>query len=216
MENKDIAKLFKLCGHLMELHKENTFRTKAMTNASFRIEKLPFSASQASLEELSEQPNIGISTAKKILQIVTTGTFEELENYLAKTPEGIVEMLTIKGLGPKKILVIRQELQIESVGELYYACNENRLIEAKGFGLKTQNEIIKAIDFTIANQGWFLFAKVKPSAELIHEQLRSKLPNAQISFTGDFRRKLEVIEKIEIIVDADKQSVLNVITSQSY
>ena len=216
MENKDIAKLFKLCGHLMELHKENTFRTKAMTNASFRIEKLPFSASQASLEELSEQPNIGISTAKKILQIVTTGTFEELENYLAKTPEGIVEMLKIKGLGPKKILIIWHELQIESVGELYYACNENRLIEAKGFGLKTQNEIIKAIDFTIANQGWFLFAKVKPSAELIHEQLRGKLPNAQISFTGDFRRKLEVIEKIEIIVDADKQSVLNVITSQSY
>src|SRR5690606_25344397 len=163
-------------------------------NASFRIEKLPFLATQASLEELSEQPHIGLSTANKIKQIVTTGTFPELEKYLAETPEGIVEMLRIKGLGPKKILIIWHELQIESVGELYYACNENRLIQAKGFGLKTQNDIIKAIEFTIASQGWFLYAKVKPSADLILEHLINTFPDAQVSFTGDFRRKLEVIE----------------------
>jgi len=216
MENKDIAKLFKLCGHLMELHKENSFRIKAMTNASFRIEKLPFLATQASLEELSEQPHIGPSTANKIKQIVTTGTFPELEKYLAETPEGIVEMLRIKGLGPKKILIIWQDLEIESVGELYYACNENRLIQAKGFGLKTQNDIIKAIEFTIASQGWFLYAKVKPSADLILAHLINTFPDAQVSFTGDFRRKLEVIEKVEIILDAEKQLVLKAIKSLSF
>src|SRR5690606_16819647 len=85
MTNKDIAKVFKLCGQLMELHKENPFRTKAMAGAAFRIDKLPFAASGSNLEELSEQPNIGKSTAEKIMQVITTGTFPDLEKLLEKT-----------------------------------------------------------------------------------------------------------------------------------
>src|SRR5690606_10896271 len=103
MTNKDIAKVFKLCSQLMELYNENSFRTKAMATASFRIDKLPFSASQSNFETLSEQPNIGKSTAEKIMQVITKGSFADLDKLIAKTPEGILEMLKIKGLGPKKI-----------------------------------------------------------------------------------------------------------------
>ncbi|MGJ1203197.1 helix-hairpin-helix domain-containing protein [Sphingobacterium lactis] len=207
MTNKDIAKVFKLCSQLMELHHENPFRTKAMATASFRIDKLPVAASSLDLEALSEQPNIGKSTAEKILQVVTTGTFPELENLLAKTPEGIIEMMKIKGLGPKKVLIIWKDLEIESVGELYYACNENRLVEAKGFGLKTQEEIKKAIEFSIASQGWFLYAKALPSAQDLMAHLQEQLPLAAISFTGDYRRKMEVLQKIEILIAADIDAV---------
>lgn len=191
----------------MELHHENPFRTKAMATASFRIDKLPVAASSLDLEALSEQPNIGKSTAEKILQVVTTGTFPELENLLAKTPEGIIEMMKIKGLGPKKVLIIWKDLEIESVGELYYACNENRLVEAKGFGLKTQEEIKKAIEFSIASQGWFLYAKALPSAQELMGHLQEQLPMAAISFTGDYRRKMEVLQKIEILIAADIDAV---------
>lgn len=213
MTNKDIAKVFKLCGQLMELHNENPFRTKAMASAAFRIDKLPFAASGSNLEELSEQANIGKSTAEKIMQVITTGTFPDLDKLLDKTPEGIVEMLKIKGLGPKKIQIIWKDLEIESVGELYYACNENRLVEAKGFGLKTQEDIKKAIEFSIANQGWFLFAKVLQSANTIKKTLMETLKSFQVEFTGDFRRKAEVLQYVELITDAPQDVVLEAIAA---
>src|SRR5690606_25147428 len=134
MDNKAIAKMFKFCGQLMELYNENTFRSKNMATASYRIEKLPFPAAESTVEQLSDYPGIGKSTAEKIIKLVETGVFDDLEKYIAKTPKGILEMLSIKGLGPKKVQVIWNDLQIESVGELLYACNENRLVQAKGFG----------------------------------------------------------------------------------
>ncbi|SUJ22870.1 DNA polymerase/3'-5' exonuclease PolX [Sphingobacterium spiritivorum] len=143
MDNKVIAKLFKLGSQLMELHNENPFRAKAMASASFKIDKLPFSAATATVEDLSAQQGIGKGTAEKIQEIIQTGSFAELDQLIANTPPGLLDMLQIKGLGPKKILIIWKELGIESVGELYYACNENRLVEAKGFGLKTQEDIKK-------------------------------------------------------------------------
>lgn len=216
MTNKEIAKVFKLCSQLMELYNENPFRTKAMASASFRIDKLPFAASQSDLETLSEQPNIGKSTAEKIMQVITTGTFPDLDKLLAKTPEGILEMLKIKGLGPKKIQVIWNDLEIESVGELYYACNENRLIEAKGFGLKTQEDIKKAIEFSIANQGWFLFAKVMPSALEVIQHFEKALALAPISFTGDYRRKSEVLQHVQILIAAEPAAIHQAIKSLAY
>lgn len=207
MDNKTIARTFKLCGQLMELHNENPFRSKAIASASFKIDKLPFQAAEASLEKLSEQPGIGKSTAEKVIQIITTGTFPELDELLAKTPEGILDMLKIKGLGPKKVQIIWNDLDIETVGELYYACNENRLIEAKGFGLKTQEDIKKAIEFSLANQGWFLYARVENSANTVLTQLRAALPENQVEFTGDFRRKCEVLEQVELITDAQRNDL---------
>ncbi|MCA5006482.1 DNA polymerase/3'-5' exonuclease PolX [Sphingobacterium bovistauri] len=202
MDNKTIARAFKLCGQLMELYNENPFRTKAMASASFKIDKLPFSADNASLEELSAQQGIGKSTAEKIKQVITTGSFPELDELIAKTPVGIIEMLKIKGLGPKKVQIIWNDLEIESVGELYYACNENRLIEAKGFGLKTQEDIKKSIEFAMDNQGWFLYAKVLPFADKIFSSLQNILHANQLSFTGEFRRKCEVLQQVELISDA--------------
>lgn len=216
MTNKDISKVFKLCGQLMELHNENSFRMRAMTTAAFRIEKLPFSAADSNLEELSEQPNIGKSTAEKIMQVVTTGTFPELGKLIEKTPEGIIEMMKIKGLGPKKVQIIWKDLEIESVGELYYACNENRLIEAKGFGLKTQEDIKKAIEFSIASQGWFLYARVKPFAEEVFQQLQKQAENKRISFTGDYRRKMETLQEVAIIIEADQADAISMVEGLKY
>jgi DNA polymerase (family 10) len=186
----------------MELHNNNPFRTKAIMGASFKIDKLPFSAVDASLEELSTQPGIGKSTAEKIKQVVLTGSFPELDELLSKTPEGVLEIMKIKGLWPKKEQIIWQQLEIESVGELYYACNENRLIEAKGFGLKTQEDIKKSIEFALAQQGWFLYAKVLSNAEHIFAELAKRLLEQKLSYTGAFRRKCETLATVELICAA--------------
>lgn len=199
MENKAIAKIFKRYSQLMELFNENPFRTKAMASASFKIDKLPFPAAGTTIDQLSTQPGIGKSTAEKVMTILETGSFPELDKLIAKTPVGVLDMLTIKGLGPKKVRAIWNDLGIDSVGELLYACNENRLIEAKGFGLKTQEEIRKAIEFSNANQGLFLYAKVEKIAATLLGSLVSRFPDTRHTFTGDFRRKCEIIASIDIL-----------------
>lgn len=216
MNNKSIGKIFKLYSQLMELHSENPFRTRAMSSAAFKIDKLPFEITSSSLNELSKQPGIGESTAQKIISIVNTGSFEDLDNLLKETPEGVIEMMDIKGLGPKKLKVIWQDLGIESLGELLYACNENRLKDAKGFGLKSQEDIRKAIEFKIANRGWLLFAKAQPLADQIYHYLKNNLPtHINIEFTGDYRRKSETLNKISILTDSPLDSCYNILVELS-
>lgn len=213
MDNKAISKIFKLCSQLMELQNENPFRTKAMASASFKLDKLPVRIVEASLEELSAYPGIGKSTAEKAKEVAGTGTFKELQDLLQQTPAGVVDMLQIKGLGPKKIQIIWKNLGIESVGELLYACNENRLIEEKGFGLKTQEEIKKSIEFSISNQGWFLYAKVLSQSNIFFNMLKTHFPSSLLSFTGDFRRKCEVLSTVDVLISENIETVEKFLSS---
>lgn len=184
MENKPIARTLRLLSQLMELHDENPFKIKSLANAAFKVDKLPFPAAGKSLAELEKVDGIGKSTAAKIVELLETGAITDLTDLLAKTPEGIVEMLGIKGIGPKKIGIIWHDLGIENIGELYYACNENRLVEAKGFGLKTQEEIRKVIEFRMASNGKFLYAQVEPVANKLYEQIKSIFPDAFVKITS--------------------------------
>ncbi len=204
MENKTISRTLRLLAQLMELHKENPFKIKSVANAAFKIDKLPFKIAQKTAEEIALIDGIGKSIAAKIIELLTTETLKELEDILQQTPPGIVEMLSIKGIGPKKIGVIWEELQIENVGELYYACNENRLIEAKGFGLKTQEEIKKAIEFKMAANGKFLYAHLEQFAHQLHTELSVWLAkvaeNSLLELAGDFRRNCEIIDELVFVI----------------
>jgi len=207
MENKTIARSLRLLSQLMELHNENPFKIKSVANAAFKIDKLPFAVSTKNLEEIEKIDGIGKSTASKVWELLQTGTMTDLQNILADTPEGIVEMLSIKGIGPKKIVVIWKDLGIENTGELYYACNENRLIEAKGFGLKTQEEIKKVIEFKMAAQGKFLYAQAETLVENLSAELLLWLTQTGtaplFSIAGAYRRYNEIIEELDFVVGAD-------------
>ncbi len=203
MENKEISRKFKLLGQLMELNEENSFKIRTINNAAFKIDKLPFKLKDKTLNELESIDGIGKSTASKIVELLTDGNIAELDTLIANTPEGILEMMTIKGLGPKKVKVVWDELGIDNVGELYYACNENRLIEAKGFGLKTQEEIKKAIEFKMANAGRYLYAKVEKIVEDYRSQFEKALKTldkqAEVLISGAFRRKCEIIDSLTFL-----------------
>jgi DNA polymerase (family 10) len=202
MENKDIAKVFKLLSQLMELHKENPFKIKSIANASFKLDKLPFKLKDKTIAELEKIDGVGKSSAAKITELLETGSLKELEDIITETPAGIIDMLSIKGLGPKKIEIIWNVLHIDTIGELYYACNENRLIEAKGFGLKTQEEIKLAIEFKMANAGRFLYAKIEKLAQVYLTLLQQNLKGieAEVLITGEFRRKCEIIDSLDYLV----------------
>jgi DNA polymerase (family 10) len=207
MENKTISRTFRLLSQLMELQQENSFKIKTIANAAIKIDKLPYPINSKSLEEISQIDGLGKSTAAKVWELLQTGKLSDIERLSAEIPEGIIEMLSLKGIGPKKILTIWKELGIENLGELYYACNENRLIEAKGFGSKTQEEVKRLIEFNMAGMGKFLYAQAESVATEIKEELALWISNlepaAMIEVAGDYRRYCEIIEDLIFVIGSD-------------
>ena len=207
MENKPISRTLRMLSQLMELHDVNPFKIRSIANAAFKVDKLPYPIADKSLEQIEKIEGIGKSIAAKIVELRDTGTIAEMDELLANTPEGVVEMMGIKGIGPKKVAIIWHDLGIENTGELFYACNENRLIEAKGFGLKTQEDIRKAIEFRMASNGKFLYAQVEKEAGELLDALKALFPSGLAEFAGDFRRLCEVISELVIVLGSRDQEI---------
>ena len=207
MTNSEIADQIKLYANLYELHDGNAFKIKSFQAASFRIDKLLIPLFGLSIDDLEKVDGIGKSLSGKIHEITLTGSFTELEDLLEQTPEGVLQMMKIKGIGPKKVAHLWKEVGIENIGELHYACHENRVAQAKGFGLKTQQNIIKQIEFMFACANKFQYAKLENTATELLEEIKNFFGTmdeggliVDISFSGELRRKCEILEQIDLIV----------------
>jgi DNA polymerase (family X) len=197
IDNYYIAEQFSLLSKLMDIHAENSFKSKSYSIAAYNIERLPVELTEVPAEKIASLKGIGDSTARKVAEIMQTGKLKQLDEYVEKTPPGVIEMLNIKGIGPKKICTIWKEMGLESIGELLYACEENRLLNYKGFGAKTQDAVKGSIQFYQKSQGSHLFAEVELYAQDVHNKVSSQFPNEKFELTGEFRRQLEVIDKLE-------------------
>jgi len=198
MTTEDIADSLELTAKLMELQNENPFKVKAINSAAYKLGKTRLDLVGLTVEELTKMDGIGKSLAEKIIEFTTNGITKELRDLIANTPAGVIEMLGIKGLGPKKVRQLWIELELESVTELLYACNENRLIELKGFGEKTQNTIIQNIQFKLSNTGKFHYAYAEKIGQPIIDAIKKQTD--LVSFTGAMYRKCEVIDEIDILI----------------
>lgn len=172
MNNKQIAQQLNLISKLMELHGESSFRARAYSQAAYKIDKLSYTVDKENLETKAI-PGIGSSIKEVLSQIVTEEPVIVLEELLAQTPPGLIEMMNIKGLGPKKLRTIWQELEIESMGELAYACEENRLTALKGFGEKTQSNILNNIRFLEQQKGWYLYADAWAIVQILESSIEN-------------------------------------------
>ena len=202
LSNREISNQFSLLAKLMELHGENAFKSRSNANAAFRIGRMRQNIAELDNTELAKIDGIGKGTIVKIRELIDEGSIKELDALIEKTPAGVIDMMGIKGIGPKKIAVIWNELGIESPGELLYACNENRLIELKGFGKKTQDQIIKTIEFSLSNKDKFHFASVEELSDDLLKVISSIKECKQCSLSGDIRRKSIVIDDIQIVCSA--------------
>ncbi len=198
MDNNAIANQFSLLSKLMDIHGENSFKSKSYAAAAFNIDKLPTQLKELPKEKIASLKGVGDSSAKKIIELLETGELKVLMDIIQQTPAGIIDMLSIKGIGPKKINTIWKELEIETIGELLYACEENRLLLYKGFGEKTQNNIRDSIEFYLQNQGSFLYAQVESFAKTLTDKLHTLYPKNKTELTGAFRRQIEIIEELAI------------------
>lgn len=207
MNNYEIADHFSMLSKLMDIHGENSFKSKSYSIAAYHIENLQKQIEEMNDAELFSQKGIGESTGKKIREIQNTGKLELLEKIMTATPDGVIEMLNIKGIGPKKISIIWKEMGIETLGELEYACNENRLIALKGFGAKTQASILESISYYQKNLGFHLWADVEMLAKDLCEKLQNNFPQNRFVLTGAIRRQDEVVEFVEIVCDLKKATL---------
>ncbi|MBK8827798.1 MAG: hypothetical protein IPO26_14090 [Saprospiraceae bacterium] len=145
-----------------------------------------------------------------------TGEMKALEKFREMTPEGIQQMLSIKGLEFQKVKQIWKEMEIETIGELLYACNENRLVAYSGSGPKIQADIIEKLEYFHASQGKFLYAHVHKQAEKCLELIMTKQSSTKIEICGDVRRMMPEVKGIELLSDAALVDIFPEIESMEY
>ena len=205
MTNKELANQFNALASLMELHEENKFKIRSYSNAYITLRKMSTPLADMSDEEIGGIKGIGKAITGKIRELLDNGEMETMKKYQDQTPIGIQEMLGIKGFGPKKIRVLWKDLGAESIGELLYACNENRLIELKGFGEKTQTDLKQKLEYFLHSKNKFHYAALAQDADELLEQIEEVLPDTKVSLVGEMRRKCQIVNVIEFLIGTEKE-----------
>jgi DNA polymerase (family 10) len=211
MENDDLVDVLELLVKLWDVHAINEFKSKNLSFAIRGIDKYPNSVAKASEEELLLIPGVGKSVVKIIQDFAQKGSSAELEQIMEQTPPGLFQLLKIKGLGPKKVRSIWQELGITELDDLLLACQENRLETLKGFGKAVQENVLTYILFLKQNNKKLRIDKATYLSELLSTELSQHF--AKVGIAGDLRRNTEVIDELVFVVQTDDlfgaQSLIN-------
>ncbi|MDR3591133.1 MAG: DNA polymerase/3'-5' exonuclease PolX [Negativicutes bacterium] len=203
----ELAHIFTDIAVLLEAKGENPFKIRAYEKAAQILEQL-----QGDLQSfvagggLEETKGIGKAISQKIGEYLATGRLAYYEELKTSVPPVLFELIKIPGLGPKKALVLFEKLGIQSVGELEYACRENRLAGLTGFGPKTQDKILEGIDYVKRFQGQHLLCDLWPVAEAIAESIRRQPGVEAAQVAGSIRRRKETVKDIDIVAAADAGS----------
>src|ERR1017187_4207779 len=216
MDKDHVAEVLVNIATLLELKGENPFKTRAYENAARTIETLSEPLDKVVAEErLGDIKGIGDALQQKITELVTTGKLKYYEDLKASIPPGLVAMLDIPGLGPKKIKALNDELGLESVEQLEQACKDGKIAGLKGFGAKTQTNILEGINRRRAYASRHLISDALQQEEPLLEALRSHPCGIRCSPAGSLRRHREVIGDIDLLASSKQPAeVIEFFTSQ--
>ena len=204
VDNRALTRAFKLAAQLMELHDENPFKIRAIEGTATALEALSFQVAEVERAGLPDRTGLSKTAAAKVAELLDTGTFPELKHLLDITPSGVVELLNIKGIGPKKIRSLWRELGIETAEQLREAAEDGRVAKLKGFGLKTQEGILESLEFAAGSKGKLLYPQAEVLANNLAQHLRTALKTEQVAIAGEIRRCLETVETVTLIVATDQ------------
>jgi DNA polymerase (family 10) len=203
MQNSDVVRMFEELADLLEIQSANPFRVRAYRSAARTIGDLPESLAdiladkRRSLEDIA---GIGHDLAEKIKTIAATGSLPQLEELRGQVPRGVVDMLRIQGLGPKKAAALFKELSITSLDMLKAAAESGEVAKLKGFGEKTAKSILEGLAHIEQAGVRMYFAEAQPLAEAILTDLR-KLPTVtQAEAAGSYRRRRETVGDLDLLV----------------
>jgi DNA polymerase (family X) len=216
MDKDQVAEVLVNIGTLLELKGENPFKTRAYENAARALEGLSEPLDKLVAEQrLGDVKGIGEGIQKKINELVTTGRLQYYEELKASVPPGLVAMLDIPGLGPKKIKALHDELGIDTVEQLEQACKDDKIAGLKGFGAKTQANILEGINRRRSYASRHLISEALQEAEPLLEALRSHPAVIRCSPAGSLRRHREVIGDVDLLASSKQPAeVIEFFTTQ--
>ncbi len=201
MSNKEISDVIELTGKLMTLHGEDETRAKIYGGTAYNLDRLEDDLFIMSDEELMKVRGIGKSMLANIHQIKENGVTDELQILIDKTPEGVLEMFKVKGIGVKKIKTLWEELGIDNLNDLQIACENGKISEVKGFGGKIQEKILESLLFLRQQSGK---VRMNQGAELSAEVLRDLTSKfSKVKEIGAIPRKLETVDKLSFLAVGD-------------
>ncbi len=199
MPNHDIVDLLEQTARLLELHDADPFRIRAFQTAAFNLDKSTADLASLSVDELTKLTGVGKTVATKIREIADTGQLQELTDLLAKTPEGVLEMFRISGLGVKKIKVLWRERGLETLRDLQMAAENGQVAQIKGFGEKMQAHILHALEFLQSQSGKIRMDKAQRLADRLLEELRKHWERVEI--TGQVFYKAQEVDTVQLLIE---------------
>jgi DNA polymerase (family 10) len=209
MDKLRVAVILDEIGTLLELQGENPFRCNAYHNAARAVEQL-----EGNLAELVEQKRLvgvrglGEAMQEKITTLVTTGHLPYYEELKAKTPPGLLQMLRLPGVGPKKVKALYDQLGLDTIERLKAACESGQVAALKGFGEKTQQKILEGIAFLGQVGQRFLLAEVWDLAVRLLNELRDHPAVIRAELCGSLRRRKETIGDLDFLISAKESGAL--------
>ena len=217
MDKEKVAEVLVEIGTLLELKGENPFKTRSYLTAARTIENLSEPLEKVVAEQhLGDIKGIGDALQQKITELVTTGKLAYYEELKASIPAGLVAMLEIPGLGPKKIQALRQRLRIESVEALEQACKVGKVAELAGFGEKTQANLLEGIQRRRLYASKHLLSEALAAAEPLLEELRSHPGVTRCSAAGSLRRSKEIIGDIDLLASSKRPAEVTKFFAQQH
>ena len=216
MDKDAVAEVLKEIGVLLELKGENPFKTRAYVNGARTLEGLTEPLETLIQEErLGEVKGIGKALVEKITELVETGELEYYNTLKASIPPGLIEMLDVQGMGPKKVKALHDKLGIESIEALEAACEAGQVAELDGFGKKSEEKILESIAFKRQHASHHHRHKMLIAAEPILNDLRSHPDVIRCDIAGSLRRGKEVSGDIDFLVSAkDSADIIETFTTR--
>lgn len=217
MDNDSVAKILFEIGEILEMEGV-PFKPRAYQKAAISIDHLEDSLldiyKKEGIKGIEKIPGIGKSISEKIEEYIETGRIKYYEKLKKESPVDLENLLKIEGLGPKKIKVLFQELQIKNVEQLEKAIDKDNLVDLDGFGEKTQENIKKGIEFLKEQKGRFLISEISKDVEKIITYLKKIKEVKKIEVAGSFRRRKETIGDLDIlIVSSFPEKIMNCFTT---
>ncbi len=199
MKNQEIADIFNEIAEFLEFRNENVFRIRAYRRAALNIETLSRDVASLSLQELEEVPGIGKDLAAKVREYLETGRIAKHEELKRDAPAGLLELLRVPGLGPKKAKMLSDKLKIKGTDDLEAAIHAGRLAGLPGIQKKTEENILKGIAFLKRGTERRPLGRVLPLVEEIIRGVRDKAPVDRIEVAGSIRRWKDTVRDIDIL-----------------
>ena len=205
MTKDQVASALREIGAILELQGENPFKCRAYLNGARTLETSATDLTElVRTNRLGELPGIGDALREKITTLITTGKLPYLEELRSSIPAGLLPLLDLPGLGPKKLRALRDKLKIESLEALTQACQDGRLAALEGFGEKTATNLLEAIDRHANYKKLHRLGTALPAARTLLEHLKQSPLVLHAEIAGSLRRGKEVVKDLDLIASSKK------------